>query len=45
MPMIMATKTDKNIAMADIACGMAWTRMNQTNPMPKAITKLNLMVS
>jgi hypothetical protein len=39
------TKTDKNILIADITCGIACTKINQTSPIPKAINKLSLMVS
>ena len=43
--MIIDTKTDKNIEIADMACGIACIRMNHTSPMPKAINKLSLIVS
>ena len=33
------------MAIADIALGMAWTKINQTSPMPNAINKLSLIVS
>ena len=45
IPTPIDTKTDKKIAIADIACGITCTKMNQTNPIPSAINKLNLIVS
>ncbi len=44
-PIETETNTDKKITIADMAWGMACTRMNHTSPIPKAISKLNLIVS
>jgi hypothetical protein len=44
-PIAIDTKTDKKIDIADMAWGMACTKMNHRSPIPKAINKLSLMVS
>lgn len=44
-PIEIDTNTDKKIAIADIAWGIAWTSINHMSPMPKAINMLNLIVS
>lgn len=45
IPVAMETRTANEMATAAIACGSNWTIMNQTIPMPDAISKLSAMVS